>query len=181
MPTGGNPVVSIQSRSSSAHNRRPPCGLQSNLDHQVRNNKKPSCGSISHRPSSQIHGGPLHPNSTQTRHSNITSQLGDRRRAGAAARRWRWRDELGEARRLLDRKQKGLWWRDELEEELAVTQTQLQGRRKGKKERKRKERKKKKKKKEEEKKRRRGGGDEVDAGEERKKKKKRNKVCPTSR
>ncbi|KDP35063.1 hypothetical protein JCGZ_11156 [Jatropha curcas] len=34
MPIGGNPVVSIQSRSSSAHNRRPPCGLQSNLDYQ---------------------------------------------------------------------------------------------------------------------------------------------------
>ncbi|KDP30334.1 hypothetical protein JCGZ_17481 [Jatropha curcas] len=44
MHNGGNPVVSIKSRSSGAHNRRPPCGLQSNLDYQVRNNKKPSCG-----------------------------------------------------------------------------------------------------------------------------------------
>ncbi|KDP23954.1 hypothetical protein JCGZ_25342 [Jatropha curcas] len=33
--TGGNPVVSIQSRSSDAYNRRPPCGLQSNLDYQI--------------------------------------------------------------------------------------------------------------------------------------------------
>ncbi|KDP22015.1 hypothetical protein JCGZ_02859 [Jatropha curcas] len=44
IPTGGNPVVSIQSRSSSAHNRRPPCGLRSNLDYQVRPIKKPTCG-----------------------------------------------------------------------------------------------------------------------------------------
>ncbi|KDP35762.1 hypothetical protein JCGZ_10842 [Jatropha curcas] len=35
-PTGGNPVVSIKSRSSGAHNRRPPCGLRSNLDYQAR-------------------------------------------------------------------------------------------------------------------------------------------------
>ncbi|KDP45070.1 hypothetical protein JCGZ_01570 [Jatropha curcas] len=40
IPTGGNPVVSIKSRSSGAHNRRPPCGLRSNLDYPVRPNKE---------------------------------------------------------------------------------------------------------------------------------------------
>ncbi|KDP21987.1 hypothetical protein JCGZ_03152 [Jatropha curcas] len=43
-PIGGNPVVSIKSRSSGAHNRRPPCGLRSNLDYQVRQIKRPTCG-----------------------------------------------------------------------------------------------------------------------------------------
>ncbi|KDP41083.1 hypothetical protein JCGZ_03213 [Jatropha curcas] len=33
---GGNPVVSVKSRSSGAHNRRPPCGLPSNPYYQVR-------------------------------------------------------------------------------------------------------------------------------------------------
>ncbi|KDP41085.1 hypothetical protein JCGZ_03215 [Jatropha curcas] len=33
---GGNPVVSVKSRESGAHNRRPPCGLPSNPYYQVR-------------------------------------------------------------------------------------------------------------------------------------------------
>ncbi|KDP31691.1 hypothetical protein JCGZ_15225 [Jatropha curcas] len=36
IPTEGNPVVSFKSRSSAAHNRRPPCGLPSNPNYQVR-------------------------------------------------------------------------------------------------------------------------------------------------
>ncbi|KDP42787.1 hypothetical protein JCGZ_00486 [Jatropha curcas] len=32
----GNPVVSVKSRSSGTHNKRPPCGLPSNPDYQVR-------------------------------------------------------------------------------------------------------------------------------------------------
>ncbi|KDP34817.1 hypothetical protein JCGZ_11179 [Jatropha curcas] len=41
--TGCIPIVSLKSRPSGVHNRRPPCGQRSNLDHQIARSKFYAC------------------------------------------------------------------------------------------------------------------------------------------
>ncbi|KDP25163.1 hypothetical protein JCGZ_24181 [Jatropha curcas] len=152
-----NPVVSIKSRLSGAHNRRPPCGLRSNLDYPVRPNKEANLWLTVTEGLTCSGGATWRRSSWRCNGRRDRSAPGGRRRAGAATelrrsscRRCSLDGGCEERRATVALWLRSSWWRRDLL--LPATESQAQGK---KKEKERKEKKEEEEEEEEERRRRR--------------------------